>query len=112
MKLLIQRGAIGIKKSDEASWKRDRRNFTIDLGDGFMGHGFMKDIILKDKLVHTYNNDEREDPIMIGVIDELGERANSRYSRLKVVEIPDGTEYEIAEYDGNEHIAERHETWS
>jgi hypothetical protein len=29
-----------------------------------------------------------------------------------VVEIPDGTDYEISEYDGNEHIAEKHRTWA
>jgi hypothetical protein len=28
-----------------------------------------------------------------------------------VVEIPDGVEWEIAEYDGLEWVAEKHRTW-
>lgn len=55
---------------------------------------------------------ERHDPRVIQVIEEMGEKANGAYAELKIVEIPDGTDYEIAEYDGNEHIAEKHETWS
>jgi len=34
------------------------------------------------------------------------------FADLKIVEIPDGTNYEIDEYDGNEHVAEVHRTWS
>ena len=33
-------------------------------------------------------------------------------SRLKVVEIPDGIEWQIEEYDGKEWVAETHRTWS
>jgi len=33
------------------------------------------------------------------------------YSDLKVVEIPDGVNWYIEEYDGLEHVAERHRTW-
>ena len=34
------------------------------------------------------------------------------YSDLKVVEIPDDINWYIEEYDGLEHVAERHRTWS
>jgi hypothetical protein len=30
---------------------------------------------------------------------------------LEIVEIPDDVEYTIEEYDGLEHIAEKHRTW-
>lgn len=56
--------------------------------------------------------DDRSNPLLIQVIEELGDNANSRFSELKIVEIPDGTEYEIEEYDGNEWVAEKHQTWS
>lgn len=56
--------------------------------------------------------ENREDPLLIQAIEELGEEANGRCAKLKIVEIPDDVEYEIEEYDGNEHIAEVHQTWS
>lgn len=53
----------------------------------------------------------RHDPHLVAAIEALGEKANGQYSQLRIVEIPDGTDYEISEYDGNEHIAEKHATW-
>jgi hypothetical protein len=54
---------------------------------------------------------ERHDPKLIQVVEELGDKANGAHARLSIVTIPDGTDYEIDEYDGNEHIAEKHQTW-
>lgn len=54
----------------------------------------------------------RNDSMLIQVIEELGKEASGEHAKLKIVEIPDGTEYVIEEYDGNEHIAEKHQTWS
>jgi hypothetical protein len=39
------------------------------------------------------------------------QKAGSRFACLKVVEIPDGVEWELNDYDGMEHIAEVHRTW-
>jgi len=51
----------------------------------------------------------------VEVVEELMENgrsmASSRYSSLRVIEIPDGVEYVIQEYDGWEHVAEAHRTW-
>lgn len=55
---------------------------------------------------------DRTDPILINIIESLGDEANSWCSQLKVVEIPDDVEWEIEEYDGQEWIAEKHRTWS
>lgn len=54
---------------------------------------------------------DRSDPILIQVVEQLGEKANGKYSSLKIVEIPDGVEYEIDEYDGSESIHEKHRSW-
>lgn len=54
----------------------------------------------------------RDDPDLIAVVEELGEQANDQLADLKVVEIPDGVVWKIANYDGLEHIAEVHRTWS
>jgi len=54
---------------------------------------------------------ERANPILVALVEEWGERANGACADLKVVEVPDDAEWEIAEYDGNEHVAEKHRTW-
>lgn len=53
----------------------------------------------------------RDDPYLIKVINELGEAANSRFCTHKIVEIPGDVEWEIAEYDGLEWVAEKHRIW-
>jgi hypothetical protein len=54
----------------------------------------------------------RTDPILLKVVDELGEeRCSDSLSELKVIEIPDDVSWHIAEYDGYEHVAENHRTW-
>ena len=54
----------------------------------------------------------RDSPQLVQIVEQLGERANTRYSRLKVVEVPKGVEWEVHEYDGLEWVAENHRTWS
>ncbi|MDU3409998.1 hypothetical protein [Clostridium sp.] len=56
--------------------------------------------------------DDREDRCLVKVIEDLGDKANGRFSNLKIVEIPDDVEYEIDEYDGIESIHEIHRVWS
>lgn len=56
--------------------------------------------------------DDRADPILIQVVEELGDEANGKCAKLRIVEIPDGVDYEISEYDGNEHVSEKHRTWN
>ena len=58
----------------------------------------------------------RDDADLIAVVEELGEKANSTYSQLKVVEVPvwlkeKGWTIQEEEYDGREWIAENHCTW-
>jgi hypothetical protein len=53
----------------------------------------------------------RDDPLLIKVVEALGDEADGMCADLKIVEIPDGTNWEISEYDGSEHIAEKHKTW-
>ncbi len=54
---------------------------------------------------------ERNDPVLIQIVEELGEAANGGYAELKIVEIPDDVEWQIQEYDGIEWVAEVHRTW-
>ena len=51
----------------------------------------------------------RDDTDLVALVEKGG--ADTRYSRLVVIEIPDGVDWQIEEYDGLEHIAEAHRTW-
>lgn len=63
------------------------------------------------KLTWYYRDIDRSDPILVQVVEELGEAANGRCAELSVVDIPDDVNWTIEEYDGNEHVAEVHRTW-
>lgn len=67
----------------------------------------------KHTSISLYSGDiPRTDEDLIFVVESLGSQiASGRCAELKVVEIPDGVQYEIDEYDGLEHIAEVHRTW-
>jgi len=54
---------------------------------------------------------ERDDPILVQVVEELGEKADGRYAQLKIVEIPDDVKWVLQEYDGRESIHEEHRVW-
>lgn len=69
----------------------------------------------EETLYRDYSIDNRDiprnDPILIQVVEELGEKANGRCAELRIIEIPDDIEWEITEYDGIESVAEKHRTW-
>lgn len=54
---------------------------------------------------------DRSDPDLIRVVEELGKAANGRHSELEIVEIPDGVDFEINDYDGMESVHEAHRVW-
>ena len=54
---------------------------------------------------------ERDDPHLVKVVETLGKKANGRFARLKVVDIPEDVDWQIEEYDGLEWVAEMHRTW-
>lgn len=56
--------------------------------------------------------DDRADPLLIQVVKELGKKADGACAKLKIVNIPDGIQWHIDEYDGMECVAENHQTWS
>ena len=55
--------------------------------------------------------DDRTNPFLIKVVEDLGDEASESCAELKIVEIPDGIEWEIDDYDGMETIHEKHRSW-
>lgn len=54
----------------------------------------------------------RDDEALIQTIEALGDKASGDFADLKIVDVPDDVKWHIAEYDGYEHVAEDHRTWS
>ena len=79
--------------------------FTKDFGDCFKPtkEDFKYKLYLSEK--------HREDLTLIEVVEELGEEANGRFGDLVVVEIPDGMNYVIDDYDGIETLHEDVPVW-
>lgn len=53
----------------------------------------------------------RDDPVLVEIVQVLGAKASGSCAQLEVVDVPDDADWEIAEYDGNEWVAEKHRTW-
>jgi hypothetical protein len=66
------------------------------------------------KKYNLYDQDiERNDPVLVEVVEELGDKANGDRAKLYVEELPKGTQYRIEEYDGKEWIETLSDiTWS
>jgi hypothetical protein len=60
----------------------------------------------------SYYEISRADPYLVKIVREMGSSANGKFSNLKIVEVPGDVNWEVAEYDGNEWVAEKHRTWS
>jgi len=71
---------------------------------------FYRDSVSDDNFI-CERNILRDDPLLVQVVEQLGKAASGRYAKLRVVEIPDGVQWHLKEYDGTEWIAENHRTW-
>lgn len=74
-------GGFGLSK------KAIERYFELNSGEYFYPHDL-----------------ERDDPILVQVVEELGSEANGKFSELAIRELPAGTRYRIDEYHGNESV--------
>jgi hypothetical protein len=82
----------------KARYEKDSKFMTTTLCDGK---------ILND----SRDGELRGDPALVSVVERMGAAANGHCARLEVVEIPDGVNWTIEEYDGQEWVAEAHRTW-
>ena len=67
-----------------------------------------EDFGIEDENIYAY----RADPRLIAAIEKRGVEKAGENARLKIVDIPKNTSWHIHEYDGAEHVAEGHKTWS
>lgn len=101
----VQLGMTLTTYDDEGGYVNPNANF-VDRGSPQVGGKYHE--------IDKYEKEFRTNPIVIKVIEEMGEEANGFCSHLAVIDIPfesvDG--WYIDEYDGYETIREEHRSWN
>jgi hypothetical protein len=87
--------------TDYTAQDRESRNDTERFGP----------LILVNGKIWYSTDIPRDDPVLVSVVRELGDRADGSFAKLKIVEVPASVDWQIDEYDGREWIAEVHRTW-
>lgn len=49
---------------------------------------------------------ERDDPILVQIVEELGKDADGDFASLRIVDVPDDVKWYIHDYDGKESVRE------
>jgi hypothetical protein len=76
------------------------------------GRGLFLTVFSPDEKFALYARQlPRDHALLLECVETLGIKANGACAALEIVEIPDGVEWSIAEYDGNEWVEEKHRTW-
>jgi hypothetical protein len=110
MKVVINSCYGGFSLSDAATLALRALRHKVALDDRLAGERYPTGEIATVPNSHCHDI-ERNDPLLIQGVESLGDRANGAHAKLKIVEIPDDVDWEIAEYDGLEHVAQKHRTW-
>lgn len=71
---------------------------------------YYKDEIKDDNYWSPYDL-ERDDPILVQVVEEMGRSANGDCADLRIADVPDEILWYIDDYDGVETVREIHRTW-
>jgi len=87
-----------------------------ELGFDQVKDDFIFGVYLDNKMfgIKSDNWDEfRADQRLIAAIEKIGiEESSGIYAKLEIVDIPEGVEWEIDDYDGIESIREQSRSWS
>ena len=98
--------------SKDGAWKRTDKYVHVDLKDiettewrlycttQYQGE------ILHDYPEHIFRDREidRCDPILVSIVEIIGQEASSKFAKLNILEVDDDTLYRIEEYDGYEYL--------
>ena len=109
---LIEMKSELISISNLKSWGSHKE--VEDYGGYKIMKGYDGVIVIDDKVhsVSSYGNEFRTHPDLIKVVEELGEdKSSGMLAELRIVEIPDGIDWYIDEYDGVETVREYHRSW-
>ena len=108
MRLVINKCYGGFSLSDEATeLYADIKGIKIHrVSERYYSH-----YETEDGTYFSNRDIERDDPALVAVVEQLGEKANGECAELEIVYVPDGICYEIDDYDGMETVEECHRSW-
>lgn len=81
-----------------------------EMGIKWDGYGYLtnEDLEISSDNYNAYRSDKR----LIKAIEKIGNKESSGdLAKIVIVEIPDGIDFEIENYDGMESIHEKHRSW-
>jgi hypothetical protein len=107
-------GGFGVSPEAEKAYAEKKGIETVPRDDKYLAK-FHDKPFLSNKETGEWIEDtienNRSDPALVAVVEELGEVADGFCAALCVVDIPDDVEWQIEDYDGIEWVAEKHRTW-
>lgn len=115
-KMSIEEFTNGRLKTFKDIVKEDKWLKYREYKDGFYVDDFGS-AMYKDDYVYFLDDDRkvrskvRSHPDLIKIVEEMGDKASDKLSKLRIIEIPDDVKWEIEEYDGMEWVSEKHRIW-
>lgn len=99
------------KKVDDISGYKSKSIFSLNASKKDLGDSISE--IPEGSYFYEswYGEENRADPDLISVIEELGDAANGECAKIRIKEIPDGANFEISEYDGSEQVVPPRMSW-
>lgn len=79
------------------------REDYLDRGRLKLGSWYVDGIKDDDHFFYTLDF-ERNDPALVQVVEELGDKASGEFAELRIAEIEEGQRYRIEDYDGRETV--------
>jgi len=112
MDIVINRCHGGFSLSRDALHKLRKMGNKCALEETDLGEKWPDSNEINNHNFNSYCRDiERTDPDLLKIVKEMGEKADGGFAFLRIVEIPDGVNFEIEVYDGLESIHENHRSW-
>lgn len=72
---------------------------------------YYRNSVTEENFFHPESDLDRTDPKLVQVVEMLGHKADGRYAKLKIVNIPSDVEWYISDNDGRECVVEVSRMW-
>ena len=103
-------GGFGLSEEGVREYLKRKGKTLFVAKDRCFNHYYTSPDMTRESYFSEYDI-KRDDPDLVAVVKELGERANGDCASLRVVEVPANVDWTIEEYDGRESVEEFHRSF-